>query len=183
MIISVDPGEKNIGICLFKYDTEKKKADLRVKTILSGPEALFDVLAVAEGMVSAGSKINTVVCENYRIRPVDESYNRKSPSRSPYGRSQSGGISTKDFWSEVLTIRVIGACQFFAYRVGAEFVLQESRILAMGRKWCDFPVPQSPSSHIKDDISAYIHGVHYMVQQRMIRGVDDVTKFGQEKLG
>lgn len=175
MIISVDPGESRIGFCLFRYDPETKKADLRTKVILNGPSELYGLLTIAEGL---GGKINTVVCENYRIRPP---VNPNPRSHSPYGRSQSGGmLSAKDFWSEALTIRVIGACEYFAQRVEADFVIQEPKILAMGRKWCDFPVSQNPKTHIPDDIAAYIHGAHFMMNARMIRSVDDITKFGQD---
>lgn len=177
MIISVDPGEKRIGFCIFKYDAETKKADLRTKVILDGPSELYGLLSMAEGL---GDKIDTVVVENYRIRPP---VNPNPRGRAPYGRSQNGAmINAKDFWSEALTIRVIGACEYFAQRIGAQFVVQEAKVLAMGRKWCDFPVSQNPSTHIPDDIAAYIHGAHYMMSQRMIRSVDDIAKFGQERM-
>lgn len=179
LILSVDPGEKHIGFCMFKYMAESKKADLQAMAVLDGPQELFSLFATAEGL---GGQIETVVCENFRTRPPENNTNPRG--RSPYGRSQSGAvISTRDFWSEQLTIRVIGVCEYFAFRVGAKFVTQEPQILAMGRKWCDFKVPQSPGSHIKDDISAYIHGAHYMMQRRMILGVEDILKFGQERIG
>lgn len=174
LIISVDPGEVRIGFCMFKYDPESKKADLRIKQILNGPSELYDLLKVAQGL----GGVETIVCENYRTRPPD---NPNPRGRSPYGRSQGGGvISVKDFWSEQLTIRVIGACEMYAQWQGAKFVTQEPKdVLPMGRKWCDYPVPKSSTGHIKDDVSAYIHGAHYMMKRGMIRGVEDITKFGQ----
>jgi hypothetical protein len=177
VIISVDPGEIRVGFCMFKYNPETKKADLRIKEILNGPSELYGLLNVVEGL---GAVVDTVVCENYRIRPPA---NTNPRSKAPFGRSQSGAmISAKDFWSEALTIRVIGACEFFAQRNEAKFIVQEPKILAMGRKWCDFPVSQNPSTHIPDDIAAYIHGAHYMMNAGMIRSVDDIAKFGQEKI-
>lgn len=180
MIVTVDPGETNIGFCLFTGDEKKTgKVNLAIKTILHSNEDLFDVLQVAEGMVGEGLKINTVVCENYRIRPPGDGQNQPR-GRSTYGRSQYGSsqaISAKDFWSEVKTIRLIGAMQFFAYRVGATFVLQEPGILAMARKWCDFPMNKG---HIQDDVSAYCHGAHFMMKSGLIKSVDDIAKFGQE---
>lgn len=178
LIVSIDPGEARIGFCLFRYDPDTKKADLRIKETVNGPDDLYSLLMVAEGN---GKNISHVVCENYRIHPPKQDNPR---SRAPYGRSQHGAsISAKDFWSEVITIRVIGACEFFAKRIDAVFVIQEPGILAMGRKWCDFPVPKSPTAHIKDDVSAYIHGAHFMISQHWIRGVDDISKFGQETIG
>ena len=179
IIISVDPGEKRIGFCLFKYDEVAKKADLRTMVVVEGPSELYNLLRIAQGL---GARILAVVCENYRIRPPD---NPNPRSHNPYGRSQYGastGISAKDFWSEALTIRVIGACEMFAQWVEAKFVVQEPKILTMGRLWCDFPVPKAPKGHIKDDVSAYIHGAHYMMGQGMIGSVSDIMKFGQEKM-
>jgi hypothetical protein len=159
---------------MFRYFPETKKADLRIKTILNGPSELYDLLKTAQGLGDVG----TVVCENYRTRPPE---NTNPRGRSPYGRSQFGGvISAKDFWSEQLTIRVIGACEMYAQWQGAQFVTQEPKdVLPMGVKWCDFKVPKG---HLPDDISAYIHGVHFMRKRNMILGVDDVTKFGQETI-
>lgn len=187
MIISVDPGEARIGFCLFKGDEKQNGTmDLAVMTILRGPEELHGVLMSAEGFVSKGIKISTVVCENYRIRPPEQPQGN-SRRRQPYGRSAYGSsqysenyaISAKDFWSEVKTIRVIGALEFFAFRVGAEFVLQEPKdVLTMGRKWCD--LPGAHKKHLDDDLSAYIHGAHYLMKKGIVRSVDNITKFGQD---
>lgn len=157
-------------------DPENRKVNLAVKTIVGGPRDLNDALIMVEGLAKPG-QISTVVCENYRIRADGDSdpTKRAAYGRSRYAAQKHDVISKRDFWSEVKTIRVIGAAEFFAQRVKAEFVIQEPAVLGMGRKWCDFPIT---TKHIPDDISAYIHGAHFMMKSGLIRSVADISKFG-----
>lgn len=160
-VFAFDPGEKNIGWAMFKYDAEKRKADLRRMTIIRGIESLFPILDTLDGLAS---KLDTTfVIENFRIDNV----------------ARTGRSAMKFQWSEMETIRIIGMVQYLAHRTKSSIVFQEPRILNMGKRWCDFKLPKG---HIPDDKSAYIHGAHFMMNAGWIDTVDDILKNGQEKL-
>lgn len=175
-IISIDPGEKYTGICLFEYTEGETGANLMLKKKLTSKEEYFQVLRVAVSYAQV-SRITHVACENFRVR--DE----KDAGRHSFNPRAHSSPANMFKWSEVPTIRAVGQAEIFAFWIGAEFVLQEpGNVLPMGRKWCDFPCPQNPKTHIADDISAYIHGCHLMMKLKIIRGVKDVTKFGQSSI-
>lgn len=161
MIFGIDPGDVRIGFTMFSYNAEKRKADLRIREIVDLAK-LYQMFTLAEGMLQK-DQTHTFVVENFRTD------------------TQVRGVTFQ--WNEMLTSQCIGAIRYAAYRMNnSRVVLQEPRILAMGRKWCDLPVPKNPNGHIKDDVSAYIHGAHFMMTEGMIDTVDDILKFGQEKM-
>lgn len=167
MILAIDPGDVRIGVAMFSYDEEEKQANLTVLQIVD-LEMLYGILAIFETMVkkadenpNAPKKKHTIVVENFRTDVVQH------------------GIATFQ-WNEMLTSQVIGAVKYGAHRIGADVVIQENRVLHMGKKWCD--LKGAKNKHIPDDVSAYIHGAYYMMQQRMIGSVDDILKFGQERM-
>jgi len=161
MIFAIDPGDVRIGFAAFTYDAERRKADLRIKQIVDLP-TLYQMFTLAEGMLQ-GDQRHTFIVENFRTD------------------TQVRGVTFQ--WNEMLTSQCIGAVKYAAYRLNdSPVIMQEPRILAMGRKWCDFPVPKNPNGHIKDDTSAYIHGAHWMISKGMIDNVDDILKFGQESM-
>lgn len=163
MIIAVDPGEKNIGIAMFTYNEEKKMADLKVLKVVDR-DTLWVNLAIAEDLLKEGHN-HTFVIENFRV----DTNIRQSKNANMFQ------------WSEVQTVRVIGALEYAAFRMNnSKVVFQEPRILGMAKKWCD--IPGAKKSHMPDEVSAYCHGAHYMIQQGMIGSVDQITKFGQESL-
>lgn len=161
MILAIDPGDVRIGFTMFSYNAEKRKADLRVKAIVT-LEELYQMFAMAEAMLKQG-QTHTFVCENFRTDTM---------------------VRGAQFqWNEMLTSQCIGAVKYAAYRMNnSEVVMQEPKVLAQARRWCDFPMPKNANGHIKDDVSAYIHGAHYMMSKRMINNVDDILKFGQETM-
>lgn len=166
MIVSWDPGEKRTGCCIFKYDKNSKTADLVYKSILNAPQ-VYETLELVENLLSPGGT-HTFVIENFRADVLGVRNNRSKASAAMFQ------------WSEMETSQLIGTLKYAAYRMNrSPVVMQEPGILTMGRVWCDFKVPKG---HIPDDISAYIHGAHYMMDARMIGSVDDITKFGQGKL-
>lgn len=168
MIIAWDPGEKNIGCAMFSYNEEARTANLMFKRILTR-DTMYKVLELAEGMLLNENQRHTFVIENFRIDPNNVA------NRNPRGRS-----SAMFQWSEVETSQVIGALRYAAFRMNqSDVVMQEPGILAMGRKWCDFKVPKG---HIPDDVSAYIHGLHYMMKYGLINSTDDVIREGQTRL-
>ena len=169
MIFSWDPGEVRTGVALFNYDKGTRKADLKMIRILN-TEEVYKVLEMAEKMLREGEN-HTFVIENFRA-DVNNVAGRQ-------GRAKSAGMFQ---WSEMKTSQMIGSLVYAAYRLNkSPIILQEpGEVLPMGRIWCDLPVPKK--GHIPDDKSAYIHGVHYMIQTGMINEVGDVLKYGQETL-
>lgn len=168
MIISIDPGDVRIGFCMFTYSQDTRKADLRIKEILD-TEGLYQMLNLLDGLTGPTKK-HVFVMENFRVDVNDVA-----------GRGNGHPVMFQ--WNEMLTSQVIGAVKYAAFRLNnSKVVMQEPRILTMGRKWCDFPVPANPKTHLKDDVSAYIHGAHFMMKAQMIDSVKDITKFGQAEL-
>jgi hypothetical protein len=158
---SVDPGDANNGFCYFKYDDETKRADVKMMEIFDG-DGLENMLKVIWGIGSAKTESKPklyFVVENFRI---------------------DGQVRNKIFqWSEVVTVRNIGKVEMVAKWLEASFTLQEPSILAMARKYS--PVRLN-KGHIRDDHSALLHGIYFMLKRNWIMTEDQVTLMGQEKL-
>lgn len=168
-IISVDPGDSNNGFCYFKYDNERKIADLRVMQILS-PKGLSDMLKVIWGI---GQTVPEEVRQETRSNPlrvyfVVENFRMDSHVR--------GAVFQ---WSELLTSQAIGKVKLCAEWMDAPVFMQEPKILAQAQKWG--PWGKLPK-HIPDDKSAFLHGQHFMTSKNLIRTVDQITFMGEEKL-
>lgn len=159
MILSFDPGEVNVGFCMFLYNEELRKADLKYMAVLT-PEQTYEMLELAEGMLKPG-QTHTFVIENFRI-----------------DQKVRGAVFQ---WSEMKTVRLIGALEYAARRMNkSKVVLQEpGPVLSQARKWAPF---KWPKGHLPDDKSAYCHGAYYMMKYRYIDTVDDILQKGQEKL-
>lgn len=159
MILSFDPGEVNVGFCMLQYDEAIRKADLRYMAILR-PEQTFEMLELAEGLLKPDGT-HIFVIENFR---VDEKVR-----------------GARFQWSEMKTIRMIGALEYAARRMNkSPVILQEpGPVLSGARNWAPF---RWPKGHLPDDKSAYCHAAYYMMKRRMIDSVDDILDKGQEKL-
>jgi hypothetical protein len=161
-VFAVDPGDVRNGFCYFKYDVEKKVADVKIMDIFTGKQ-LEDTLKLVWGIGQpkedgAKPELHFVV-ENFRV---------------------DSKVRGKAFqWNEVLTARNIGKVELCANWLDAPLTIQEPTILAMGRKWA--PWSNLPA-HIPDDKSAYIHGAKFMMDRGWINTVDQITMFGQETL-
>lgn len=166
MILAWDPGDVRTGFAMFKYMEETKTADLLSLEILNTSQ-VYDMLELAEKMLGDG-KQHTFVIEDFKADVMG--------IKSGRGRSQAAMFQ----WNQMLTSQLIGTIKYAAHRMNrSPVILQESSILATGRVWCDFKLPKG---HIPDDKSAYIHGAHYMMKNRMIDTVDDIIKHGQGRL-
>lgn len=172
-IFSFDPGDTNNGFCYFKYDTETKKADLRIMQVLS-QSSLHDMLKVAWGV----SQLKTETTDDPTERNPPEMYFVVENFRVD---SKSRGAIFQ--WSEMETIRVIGAIELAAKWCNAKFILQEpGEVWPMARKWA-IPYPfKKINVHPEDDKSAWCHGAKYMMKRRWIGTVDQITMFGQERM-
>lgn len=162
-LFSFDPGDKNNGFCYFKYDTEAKTADTKIMKIMTQDE-IEDILKVAWGVSQSDAKPEIYfVVENFRV--------------------DTKGRNVMFQWSEMETIRIIGAIKLAAKWCGASFILQEpSEVWPMARKWA-VPYPfRRINSHPEDDKSAWCHGAKFMMKYRWINTVDQVTMFGQERM-
>jgi len=78
------------------------------------------------------------VVENFRIRP------EKAQSFS---------------WDGMKVIRIIGAIEFAAYKLGCEYILQEPSVKPIGYKWAGLSVPKDHSMSHQTD--AWAHLVYY----------------------
>lgn len=157
-IFAFDPGDVNNGFCFFKWDRETKKADLRIKKILS-PEELRSFLKVVWGLAESPETKCVFVIENFRVDTMVR--------------------GAKFQFSEMLTSRAIGAIEMVANWTNSKVVFQEpGNVLPNARRW----YPKKLNRHIDDDVSAYMHGVHFMMTSNLIRTNDDVLWFGQETL-
>lgn len=158
---SVDPGDTNNGFCYFKYDTEAKQADVKMMHIFDG-DGLENMLKTIWGIGAARPDYKPelhFVVENFR---VDQS------------------VRNKVFqWSEVVTVRNIGKVEMVAKWLDAKFTLQEPSILSQARKYS--PVRLN-KGHIRDDHSALLHGIYYMLKRNWIATEDQVVLMGQERI-
>ena len=162
-LFSVDPGENNNGFCYFKYNMQEKKADTKIMKVCSREE-LEDILKVVWGIRQASANASiTFVVENFRV---------DSKARNAIFQ-----------WSEMETIRVIGALELAAKWCGANIVLQEpGSVWPLARKWA-IPYPfKRINKHPEDDKSAWCHGAKYMMDKKWINTVDQISMFGQERL-
>ena len=124
MILSVDPGKMS-GIAFLNM--EGVLCDMNQVPL---GKKLFDFLD------SLTDEIDTIVIENFRIRP---------------------GINFS--WQEMDTIKVIGMFEYRATQIGAKLVKQEPSCKSIGAKWNGTPIPKDHS--ISHQVEAYAHGTYY----------------------
>lgn len=176
-IIAVDPGDTNNGFCYFKYDNDRKIADVRVMQILS-PKGLSDILKVMWGIGQTTPRTLTLapgedqsnVCQSnpHNMFFVIENFRMDSNVR--------GAVFQ---WNELLTSQAIGKVKLCAEWMDAPVFMQEPTILAQARRWAPFKIAKG---HIKDDHSAFLHGAHFMMSKKLINTTDQITFKGEEKL-
>lgn len=163
MIIAIDPGSVNTGVAMFTLDEANRKANLILKKIHVGDKE-------HEELVQFVAKIrevkHVIVLENFQHAMATGNFRGKNTPQ----------MARDEAKTHALTKRFQGA----ATHGGHKLVIQEPRILAMGRKWCDLKCPKT--GHIPDDISAYIHGAYYLMDIKAIDSVRDIHKFGQGTL-
>lgn len=166
-IFGIDPGEVNCGFVWIKYDSETKKGDTRIKGIHT-PDAMYNLLKIVWEKSQSDSEAEFYfVAENFRVNN-----SHSDPRKQTY------------FWDEVKTIRVIGALELAAKWCGTELVLQEpGNVLSMARKWAE-PIwgKAMKKKHLDDDVSAWCHAVHFMMNKKWIGVPEQIAIFGQERL-
>lgn len=172
-IISVDPGDVNNGFCYFKYDDETRKADLKIMKIC-GSKELSDLLKVLWGI---GQIKTTDDYDEFKKNPHNMFFVIENFRVDSMGR---GAIFQ---WNQMLTSQMIGRVKLCAEWLDAPVFMQEPAILGQGKRVVTGRVPlPKGNGHIRDDVSAFIHGVHFMTSKNLIRTVDDISMFGQESL-
>lgn len=162
-IFAFDPGDKNNGFAYFKYDTEAKMADTKIMKIMTQDE-VEDILKIPWGVSQANPEAELYfVVENFRV--------------------DSKGRNVTFQWSEMETIRMIGAIKLAAKWANGKFILQEpGAVWPLARKWA-IPYPfKRINVHPEDDKSAWCHGAKFMQDCRWINTVDQITMFGQERM-
>lgn len=163
IVIAIDPGSQRTGVAMFKYNEETMKANLFYLEIVPR-ESIDDIFAlIGKG---GGEVKHHIVLEDFKHAMAQGNFRGK----------KSAAMAKDEAETHALAKKIKGAATF----AGHELIIQDPRVLSMGRKWCDLPVPKT--GHIPDDKSAYIHGAHYMMDVGWIVGVKDINKFGQEKI-
>lgn len=166
LVVSVDPGDVNNGLCFFKYDVEKKRADTLIMDVFS-PKIFSQRLMQIFHLGQATSDYKEMG-KNPKMFFVVENFRVDSKVRGAMFQ-----------WNDMKTSRAIGKVEFVAEALNAQCVLQEPRdVFPMARKWAPFKMAQHP----RDDQSAWCHGVHFMMNRKWIMTPDQVNMFGQEKL-
>lgn len=167
-IISIDPGDVNTGFCYFKYDPATKVADTRIMKIM-GTKEVYDALRMLWGIGQVTEPDFPGQQNPNNMFFIIENFRMDSHVR--------GAVFQ---WNELLTSQMIGAVKLCAGWLEAPVYMQEpSQVLPMGRKWAPFPVPKG---HIPDDKSAWIHGVYWMMQKKLVFSPGSVKFFGQDTL-
>lgn len=142
MYVAIDPG-KNIGLATFSSEGED-----RGKLVVN-EEALFGFLKnVIVAVEEKESRFVTFILEDYKLR--------KDRALDQVG-------------SDIPAARIIGAVQMVHSILGeqSKIVLQEPRILHTALKWSRQNKWVGRKSHVPDDVSAYAHGVYYLIQQKI----------------
>ncbi len=63
-------------------------------------------------------------------------------------------------WSDMETVRIIGAIEYFCRINKIEFVLQKPNVKSIAYMWAGIKVPKNHAATHKTD--AYVHGVYYL---------------------
>lgn len=138
--LSIDPGEKISGWAAFR----ENGTDIIFGEVRGGPDAFMDWL---EGLDPAPKEI---IFEEYRINPA-------------IGHG----------FSEAVTIQVIGMIKRYAKKAEIPWHAQSNQFLNIGlRQVGMYDVyyervrgKERRKKHVDDQISAYAHGVYYLVKK------------------
>jgi hypothetical protein len=154
------------------WQQEKRKLDLKMCRIIPATD-VYAMLELAEKLLKPG-QTHEFVIENFRIDDRDE--RRGYPK---YGKSRNAGQMYQ--WSEMQTIRQIGALEYAAFRMNnSPVTFQEPGVvLGAAKRWAPFPWPKG---HLPDDKSAYCHLFYWASKRNMVDTTDDILQNGQEKL-
>lgn len=164
IVIAIDPGSMRTGVAMLKYSEETKRANLFYLEIIPR-EDIDDIFALI-ARTEADAPKHHIVVEDFKHAMAQGNFRGKKSATMAKDEAETHALAKK-----------IKAAATYA---GHTLIIQDPRILSMGRKWCDLPVPKT--GHIPDDKSAYIHGAHYLMESGRIKTVDDINKFGQEKV-
>jgi hypothetical protein len=172
-IIAIDPGDTNNGFAYFKQDDSG--VDLKIMKVC-GPKELSDLLRVMWGLGQANMARPDFdataknphsmffVIENFRV----DTHVRGKPDGAMFQ------------WNEMFTSQMIGRVRLCAEWLEAPVFMQEPSILVQARRWSPISLPKG---HIPDEKSAFLHGAHFMLTNRLIKTPEEVRMFGQETLG
>lgn len=162
MILAWDPGDVRVGFAMAEHWPEKRKLDLKICQTVPAEE-VYSMLGLAETLLEPGQK-HTFVVENFRID------------------TKGRGVTFQ--WNEMLTIRMIGALEYAAFRMNdSPVVMQEpGHVLGNAKRWAPFPWKKSYDKHLPDHLSAYCHLANYAIKKGLIDTTDDILENGQEKL-
>lgn len=143
MILSIDPGDKRIGIA--RWSDEGK---ILFNEILSFEDYL-DYLAVLSERVVVGVSMSYshFIVEDWSLRQ---------------------GKGQKMTGSKFLSPQCIGAAALAAKLCGAELVKQSPQILKVAAMHFGVPIPAK--GHLNDAISAKLHGLYFLENEGILEG-------------
>lgn len=101
---------------------------------------------VIDNLMEINEPITTVVVESYRNRGVEKR------------------------GSSLMTVQVIGMMKLFAKQQGAAYWEQNPDILRVSAAHTGTEIPAK--GHIRDDISAYLHGHYFFVTKGILKARD-----------
>lgn len=131
--LSLDPGNST-GWATFRVDGSAIDYGT-----LKGKIDVYDLLSET---VFAAPNWSHIICEDFRLYPWK---------------------STEQAWSQLDTVRIIGAIEMFAYDNKLELVLQDPSVKTIAYKYAGMEVPKKKS--LTHETDAYVHGVYYLQKQ------------------
>lgn len=159
MLLAWDPGESRVGFAMADYLPEWRQLDMKMCRIVPASE-IYSMLELCEKLLKPDQK-HVFIIENFRVD------------------SRVRGAAFQ--WSEMQTVRMIGALEYAAYRMNNSpvFLQEPGIVLGQAKRWAPF---KWPKGHLPDDKSAYCHLAYHAMKQNLIDTTDDITQNGQEKL-
>lgn len=103
---------------------------------VGGKDTFYDWL---DNVSSLLPLLDTVICEDFKLFPWK---------------------SNQQAWSQLATVRIIGAIELYCQMRNITLVLQEPNIKGIGYKWAGLTPPRN--HNISHEMDAYVHGVYYL---------------------
>lgn len=163
-VLAIDPGAVNHGVAVLSYNRETKVANLHFKKTLRGDEGLKFIVETLRT-----TKDLWVVIEDFKHAHANGNFRGKQTKAM--GKNEYKAYVTAKKLKEIASLS------------GHKVVTQEPSILGMARRWYKWEGKKLPQGHIRDDRSAFIHGVYFMMRKSWISTINDVHNKGAQQNG
>jgi len=128
--LSLDPGNST-GWATFR----ENGSAIEFGTV-KGKVNFYDLLS---NMQTSEPEWTHIICENYKLYPWK---------------------STEQAWSQLDTVRIIGALEMFAHDHLLDLTFQDPSVKTIAYKWAGLAVPKQKAQTHETD--AYVHGIYYL---------------------